>query len=472
MNINKRTNKDGKTTYQIRVLVSQTADGKQRTCSKTWIPPVGMSQKAAEKEAVRQATIFEHEVKQGRAPPDAKTKVSDVAKEYIRNTEMEYKTKEWYEYMLSVVEDDIGNMPISALKAYQIERIYADMREPDAKRTYCVTATALDKIRREKGMTYKALAEKAGLCIDTVQIACKGCRVALESADKMAKTLQCPVEKAFKLEVRESPYSSTTINGVHRFLRAVCHYAEKHKLLTDNPIDAVRAPKIDAEIYVFSEEESKRFVRAVMREKDIRVKTALLILIYLGLRKGELCGLTWGNVDLDKGIIHVAQQLKEKSGEGLALGKLKTKESKADLPLSPMLAGVLAEYRQWWTEHKAMYGDAWRGEWECLFIGDDGAPLNPGTINEWLDKLTERNDLPHVTVHSIRHLCATLLIRANADPKTVQTILRHANISTTLNIYAKVFESTQIEAVGRIQASLENMLKDSCSSCAQVNGEN
>ena len=137
-----------------------------------------------------------------------------------------------------------------------------------------------------------------------------------------------------------------------------------------------------------------------------------------------------------------------------------------------MLAEVLAEYRRWWDEHKAMYGDAWRGEWECLFIGDDGAPLNPGTINEWLDKLTERNGLPHVTVHSIRHLCATLLIRANADPKTVQTILRHANISTTLNIYAKVFESTQIEAVGRVQASLENMLKDSCSSCAQVNEEN
>ncbi len=52
--------------------------------------------------------------------------------------------------MLRVVEDDIGNMPISALKAYQIERIYADMREPDAKRTYCVTATELDKIRKER----------------------------------------------------------------------------------------------------------------------------------------------------------------------------------------------------------------------------------------------------------------------------------------------------------------------------------
>ena len=119
-------------------------------------------------------------------------------------------------------------------------------------------------------------------------------------------------------------------------------------------------------------------------------------------------------------------------------------------------------------EDKAMYGDAWRGEWECLFVGDDGTPLNPSTINEWLDKLTERNGLPHVTVHSLRHLCATLLIRTHADPKTVQTILRHANVSTTLNIYAKVFDSTQMEAIGRVQASLENMLKESCSSSAQV----
>lgn len=303
MNITKRTKSEGTTVYQFRVFLSQSADGKQRTRSKTWQPPAGMTAKAAEKEAKRQAVIFENEVKQGRAALDARTKLSDVAREYIRNTEME---------------------------------------------------------------------------------------------------------------------------------------------------------------------ESARFIRAVMREKDIRVKTALLILIYLGLRKGELCGLTWSSVDLGKGIVHVAQQLKEKSGEGLILGKLKTKESKADLPLSPMLAEVLAEYRQWWNEHKAMYGDAWRGEWECLFVGDDGTPLNPSTINEWLDKLTERNGLPHVTVHSLRHLCATLLIRTHADPKTVQTILRHANVSTTLNIYAKVFDSTQMEAIGRVQASLENMLKESCSSSAQV----
>ena len=98
MNITKRTKSEGTTVYQFRVFLSQSADGKQRTRSKTWQPPAGMTAKAAEKEAKRQAVIFENEVKQGRAALDARTKLSDVAREYIRNTEMEYKTKEWYEY--------------------------------------------------------------------------------------------------------------------------------------------------------------------------------------------------------------------------------------------------------------------------------------------------------------------------------------------------------------------------------------
>lgn len=102
-----------------------------------------------------------------------------------------------------------------------------------------------------------------------------------------------------------------------------------------------------------------------------------------------------------------------------------------------------------------------------LMAMEQDVPQGNVTLTE-VDKLTERNGLPHVTVHSLRHLCATLLIRTHADPKTVQTILRHANVSTTLNIYAKVFDSTQMEAIGRVQASLENMLKESCSSSAQV----
>lgn len=89
MNITKRTKSEGTTVYQFRVFLSQSADGKQRTRSKTWQPPAGMTAKAAEKEAKRQAVIFENEVKQGRAALDARTKLSDVAREYIRNTEID-----------------------------------------------------------------------------------------------------------------------------------------------------------------------------------------------------------------------------------------------------------------------------------------------------------------------------------------------------------------------------------------------
>lgn len=86
MNITKRTKSEETTVYQFRVFLSQSADGKQRTRSKTWQPPAGMTAKAAEKEAKRQAVIFENEVKQGRAALDARTKLSDVAREYIEQT--------------------------------------------------------------------------------------------------------------------------------------------------------------------------------------------------------------------------------------------------------------------------------------------------------------------------------------------------------------------------------------------------
>ena len=77
MNITKRTKSEGTTVYQFRVFLSQSADGKQRTRSKTWQPPAGMTAKAAEKEAKRQAVIFENEVKQGRAALDAKMCIRD-----------------------------------------------------------------------------------------------------------------------------------------------------------------------------------------------------------------------------------------------------------------------------------------------------------------------------------------------------------------------------------------------------------
>lgn len=78
MNITKRTKSEGTTVYQFRVFLSQSADGKQRTRSKTWQPPAGMTAKAAEKEAKQQAVIFENEVKQGRTALDARTKLGVV----------------------------------------------------------------------------------------------------------------------------------------------------------------------------------------------------------------------------------------------------------------------------------------------------------------------------------------------------------------------------------------------------------
>ena len=238
-------------------------------------------------------------------------------------------------------------------------------------------------------------------------------------------------------------------------MRAVFHYATAKKVLAQNIMDDVRAPGTeDVEVRILDEREARILYRAILEEKDIRRKVAFLILLLCGLRKGELCGLAWPNVLPEKKALHIVQQLQEQKG-GLVLAELKTKGSKRVVYYNDVLDNALKEYHVWWAQHALLYGDAWQGKDQLLMIRDNGAPLNPGTINYWLDELTAHCGLGHITVHSLRHLSATLLIEAGAGEKTVQKILGHRDVSTTLRFYADVFDGTRQKAVDDLGAYLE-----------------
>lgn len=238
-------------------------------------------------------------------------------------------------------------------------------------------------------------------------------------------------------------------------MRAVFRYAVAKKILAQNIMENVRSPSTEnTEVRVLDDREARVLYRAILEEKDIRRKVAFLILIHCGLRKGELCGLSWANVQTEKKALRIVQQLQEYKG-GLTLAELKTKGSRRVVYYNDVLADALKEYRVWWTQHALLYGDAWQGKEQLLMIRDNGEPLNPGTINYWLDDLTKRCGLGHITVHSLRHLSATLMIEAGAGEKTVQKILGHRDVSTTLRFYAEVFDGTRQKAAEDLGAYLE-----------------
>ena len=107
---------------------------------------------------------------------------------------------------------------------------------------------------------------------------------------------------------------------------------------------------------------------------------------------------------------------------------------------------TLKQYRIWWTETRFKYADAWKGEDERLFIQSDGKPIFPSTINHWLRGFIERNQLPEITVHGLRHTFITLQITAGVDIRTLQARSGHAQASTLLNIYSHAIQSAQEKA--------------------------
>ncbi|MDL2254490.1 tyrosine-type recombinase/integrase [Ruminococcaceae bacterium OttesenSCG-928-I18] len=118
------------------------------------------------------------------------------------------------------------------------------------------------------------------------------------------------------------------------------------------------------------------------------------------------------------------------------------------------ISELLGQYRKWWIEKRLMWGSSWQGDKERLFVQDDGKPINPDTINFWMNKFLEKHDFPHITPHSLRHTFTTLQITAGVDMRTLQSRTGHAQASTLINTYSHAIKSAQEKATAALEAVL------------------
>jgi integrase len=184
-------------------------------------------------------------------------------------------------------------------------------------------------------------------------------------------------------------------------------------------------------------------------EDDIRVKTAILLLLYSGVRRGELCGLEWRDIDFDRQMIHINRASQYQQGKGIAEVPTKNLSSERSIKLPAVMFTVLTEYRAWWAAQKLAMGDAWVGDKDRLFTQCGGKPINPDTINYWLGQFIEKHSLPHFTPHSCRHTFSSLQIANGVDVRTLQARTGHAQASTLVNIYSHAIK-TAVEAASDI----------------------
>lgn len=457
-NVMKRENKDGTLSFLIRVYVDETNTGKQIVKTKTWKAPKNMRITAAEKEAAKQAAIFEDQVKRGLIAFDSSTKFGDYAKQWIENEPLAPKTRARYWDLYKRINETLGHIKLEKLQASHLERFYKSLAENGENKhgSYATAKSSLKEIIKSKKLTEKVLAKSSGVCITTIQSAKRGNKVNIKTAEKISKAIEKNCEDLFLIHKSELALSDQTIHHHHRLISAILERAKRQRLVPFNIAkEHTRPPRVKRkEAKYLTDEQAIRFLSFVIEEPDIRKKSAFVLLLFTGIRLGELCGLTWEDIDDKKELIHVRRASQYLNGQGVVTVETKNKYSVRSIKVDTFVLDVLKEYRIWWNEHRLLYGKDWQGKERQLFIQEKGKPIYPGTIRYWLRKFIKTHNLPYITPHGLRHTFITIHLISGVDLRTLQSITGHSHAAIILNRYAHVIESAQNAAA----QSLANIL--------------
>lgn len=233
------------------------------------------------------------------------------------------------------------------------------------------------------------------------------------------------------------PLSSKTIVEHHRLLHAMLQRAVYWQMIVANPAERVQPPKTKKpKRKYYDDEQSKTLVSNLMEltEDQFKYKVAIILTIFTGVRLGELMGLEWSDINFKDGIVNINRSSQYLAEKGVFTKTPKTESSIRDVAIPEFVVTLLEEYKYWYDNQKALFGELWYDS-NRLFVQTDGKPMHPSTISKWFEKFVEQIGLPVINFHGLRHTNATLLISQNIDVSVVAARLGHAQITTTYNFY-------------------------------------
>ena len=229
-------------------------------------------------------------------------------------------------------------------------------------------------------------------------------------------------------------------------------YAERMGYLARNPADAVEKPRDDTgERTVYTPEQVRQFVAAL--EGD-RLRALWFLALSAGLRRGELGGLQWRDVDLDGARPKVAVRTTRTSvGNRVVVDSPKSKSSRRVVYLDNGTAGMLDQHRVEMMAEAELRGESHLPKYVC--VDEFGDPYHPNRLTRSLHTLQREAGLPEITLHDLRHTAATIALLAGVHPKVVSERHGHASTQITLDRYSHVVEAMQHEAAEAIGQFLQ-----------------
>ncbi len=256
--------------------------------------------------------------------------------------------------------------------------------------------------------------------------------------------------------------SPRTVRYVHTILRKALSDATRKGLIVRNPSDAATPPSAKAarapEMSFWTPAELHRFLEA---NQEDELFPMLRLVAMSGLRRGEACGLRWGDVDLDKGTIDVRQQLVIVSaGDGghVAVMQATTKSDagRRHIDLDRTTVAVLRAHRSRQAKLRLAVGAGWTDS-GLVFTRDTGEQLDPDRVSQKFETRATRFDGPRLRFHDLRHTHCAHLIGAGVNVKTISRRLGHASVSFTLDRYGHLMPEADGEAAAAVAALVDGV---------------
>ena len=233
--------------------------------------------------------------------------------------------------------------------------------------------------------------------------------------------------------------SAKTILEHHRLISTVLEQAVKEGLVPFNVASRATLPKAEHKEVNYFQPEQVAAIRDALELEPIKWKTLVHLLLITGARRGEILGLKWDNVDFAGNRIYICNSVLYSADVGIYETTPKTERSKRYITLPVESMRLLREYRVWQIERRLQLGGYYQDR-GFLFTQEDGGPMHPDSVTDWLNKFSIRHGLPHINAHAFRHTMASMLYFNGVDSVSISKRLGHAQVSTTANIYAHVME--------------------------------
>lgn len=249
--------------------------------------------------------------------------------------------------------------------------------------------------------------------------------------------------------------AARTIIQAYRVVHQAFKQARRWQILSTNPAEAIQPPRPERPaLTIPTSEELKALIVAAEQSRE---GNAITLLVATGLRRGELLGLRWRDVDLDGNRLHVTASLQRVKIGGkpkTVIVEPKTDRARRGVSLPAFAIEALRRQRTEQSKRRLLLGEAWNDH-GLVFERGDGTPYDPDTFSSAFQRIAKKAGLTGVRLHDVRHGYATALLAAGVHPKIASEALGHSSVAFTLDTYSHVVPSMQQAAADAISQAIE-----------------